>query len=296
MSLDSELLWYVQREYESLERKPELAGIQVYCYYETKDVKEGPVTIGTVVPKSSACLDFASVRGLEKDHMELNKFSPNDKEYNEHMRGDLLRCFEAADRTARGRFSSREYGTDTASLELQNLTRLLLPLTSNMKDRFEFNCAEQEETTYLQPTCVWVNGSESFNRWRTSNQFSCLWIHGKSGSGKSFLAAYITKMLQSTHAQISWDDVSCASTTLSSNCDIEEPDTTALYFLCGVQPALESPSSILGTLIDQLLSRHCRNWKLQAIAVRATKKLRAGGNIPELASLLVELTAIVGGV
>ena len=296
LELDSELLSYLQHEFESVERRPELAQLLTYCYYETKDVREGPITVGKVVSESSACLDSSIVRGIEKDHMSLNKFSDRDKDYEEYMKPDLLRCFEKAGTTAHARFSLRRYGSEAASLELQNLTRLLAPLTSSMKDRFEFNCSEQERTAALRSTCSWLSGADPYTSWRDDNNFSFLWIHGKSGSGKSILAAYIARTLQSKHAQIDWDDICCSAKLFESTCDTLLSDSTMVYFLCGSQPALETPSSMLGTLIDQVLSNHSHNWRLQSIALRTTAKLREGGNVRELIILLKELATIVGNV
>ncbi|KAJ7710200.1 hypothetical protein B0H14DRAFT_2159311, partial [Mycena olivaceomarginata] len=54
---------------------------ELYCYYEQKKVRLGPFPTGYVVTERSACLEGAKNRGMEADHMGLNKFKSDDKNY-----------------------------------------------------------------------------------------------------------------------------------------------------------------------------------------------------------------------
>lgn len=119
LSTNSELLGYLQREFSSVQKKPELANLTLYCYYETKNVKEGPLSVGKVVEERSACLDGATCRAFDKDHMGLNKFTPDDKYYREAMKVDLDDCLRETDTIVGQRFAARRYGSETANPHLQ---------------------------------------------------------------------------------------------------------------------------------------------------------------------------------
>ncbi|KAJ7703462.1 hypothetical protein B0H16DRAFT_1831022 [Mycena metata] len=67
-----------------------------------------------------------------------------------------------------------------------------------------------------------------------------------------------------------------------------------VYFLCGVDPALEAPESMLGALIHQLLFRFDKDRNLQSIALSTFQKVKAQATPQELASLFAEVASIVG--
>lgn len=171
------------------------------------------------------------------------------------------------------------------------------PIASKLKERLEFNWNERQHTIKSYATCEWISSVGAFVRWKESRQFSLLWIHGKSGSGKSILAAYIMEMLQAGARSTRINSHTCSSSLRTGQCDTHGPPaSTVLYFLCGVQPAFETPSDILRGLIHQCLFLHRNNWKLQSIASSAATSFAQGHDIAALAYLLMELAAIVGGV
>ncbi len=289
LNINSDLLSYLQNEFEKVQSHFPSNQTQVYCYCEEYDVKLGPLR-GKVVPEDSAWLDNSAKRALQADHMGMNKFHPDDGRYENTVKPDLLQSFRSARRLSIARFSRRQYGSDQAN------PQILAPLTSSQEDRRNFNYRQQERTVQHRPTCTWIHHLGPFNDWKRASGFSCLWIHGKSGSGKSVLAAYISKFLQPDEMYRSPEGRVCLYSMSGPTCGIATGQTATAYFLCGVEPALESPSRLIGTLIHQLLARFDENWKLQAIALSAMRKLHAGGSPEKLAKLLAELASIVGPV
>lgn len=295
LALDSVLLQKLQVDFEEVQKKPEMLKLSLYCYYETKDVKEGPINAGLVVTEYSACLDGAICKGLEKDHMGLNKFKRFDKEYEEGLKPDLIRCFQTADQVANARFAGQEYGSDSANPDLLNLHHQLVPVASKLNDRLEANLKDIRPRPSNGTTCDWIESNPTFQAWRTYQESNVLWIHGKSGSGKSTLAAYVTRLLQPLASEVSPFEVPCTLSQTASSCAVMDPGMPALYFLCGIEPASETPRGLLGNLIHQLLMHYSNNWRLHAIAVKARKWLRAGGGVEPIAQLLRELIDIIGG-
>lgn len=313
LNVDSELLLYLQNEFERVQQNLSDEPIQLYCYYEKKDVRVGPFRAGKVVSEMSACLDGAEKRGMDADHVGMNKFGPGDRRYEDTVKPDLLLSYQRAFRNATVRFAAHEYGSEWANPELQRLHSILAPLTASQRDRHDFHYQEHQRT--IRPggraststststsTCTWIHRLETFNHWRTALDFSCLWIHGKSGSGKSVLAAYITKFLQPAgHAHIYTQQAHeqrlvCLSPISSPVCVDNAVSSASVYFICGVDPAMESPARMMATLIHQLLVRSGRNWKLQALCLSALRKLQHGDSATELAKLLAELASIIGQV
>ncbi|KAJ7023620.1 hypothetical protein C8F04DRAFT_1271190 [Mycena alexandri] len=283
---------YLDRAKTFQENKP---ATELYCYYEQKKMRLGPFPTGHVVTEGSACLEGATNRGMEADHMGLNKFKSDDKNYNVTLKPDLLKEYARCADTSEDRFAERQYGSERANSELHGLNQKLLPTVLIHRTRRDFMYQEQQRI--YPPTCSWIAGIEAFRRWRSSCDFSCLWIHGKAGSGKSVLASYITKLLQPNEHDQSHDSQRCENLLSSNFCRARNATGPAMvYFLCGVDPALESPASMLGALIHQLLFRFDEDRNLQSIALSTLRKVKAQVTPQELALLFMEVASIAGRV
>jgi hypothetical protein len=270
---------------------------ELYCYYEQKKMRLGPFPTGYVVTEDSACLKGATNRGMEADHMGLNKFKSDDKNYDVTLKADLLREYARCAHASEDRFTGCQYGSERANPELHRLNQKLLPTVLTHRTRRDFKYQEQQRIRTHPPTCSWIADVEAFQRWRSSSDFSCLWIHGKAGSGKSVLASYITKLLQPDEHDQSHDSRRCKNLLSSDFCSARNATGPAMvYFLCGVDPALESPASMLGALIHQLLFRFDEDRRLQSITLSTLRKVKAQAAPQELASLFMEVASLVGRV
>ncbi len=90
------------------------------------------------------------------------------------------------------------------------------------------------------------------------------------------LAAYITKSLQPVDTDQSLESLACPNAISGPICSIEALEGATVYFLCGVEPAMESPAKIVGMLIHQLLVRFDSNWKLQATQSQRAQEAERG--------------------
>lgn len=228
--------------------------------------------------------------------MGLNKFAPEDTNYDNTLKPGLRVEYEKAAQRCNSRFQSRQYGTDKANPEIQRLNQFLRPITASQKIQRDFKYHEQQRINATPPTCSWIENLNVFREWKTAKDFKCLWIHGKPGSGKSVLSSYVCKLLQPEDAGLSQDCRHCQKPLNDKDCDlrVNKNSPTVAYFMCGVDTAVESSSVVLGTLLHQVLLQHDMNSRLHSIALSAMRKLGAGGNPRELAALLVELLNVVG--
>ncbi len=153
--------------------------MQLYCYYEKK-----ASMVGTVVPEASACLDNAKNRGIDADHIGMNKFGRGDKRYEDTVKPDLLELIKMPSSSPQRDFRPTSMAVRGANPELLRLNQLLAPLTSSQQDRRDFHYREQQRTVGPKATCTWIHNMKLFNDWKMAGSFSCLWIHGKPGAGK----------------------------------------------------------------------------------------------------------------
>ena len=88
----------------------------------------------------------------------------------------------------------------------------------------------------------WIFSTESYKRWKRSDQSRALWVHGKLGSGKTVLLASIVGNL--------WSG-SCRGTTRNSS----NEELPVCFFFCRYsQPQSLTARSILGSIARQLVS------------------------------------------
>jgi hypothetical protein len=297
LHLESHLLSYLQHEFERAGKKKPLDRLEICCFYETKQQHIGPWNLGYVVSEASACLDGAEKCSLETDHMGMNKFLPQDKNYDTFSKF-LVSATRSSGPNVSRRFNARQYNSISASQELKELKQWLAPSTGPQKRQLEARYADQQRTVSTSATCGWITQVDLFHQWHEGfSPNNVLWIHGKPGSGKSVLAAYLVKLLRDeTPFGPELSPRNCEFPTSSTSCRMLNEKQNVLYFFCGVEPSREYPANLVGTLINQLLSHQPENFKLQAAAMHlaSAAESREGPEAIALTRLLVDCTSIVG--
>ncbi|KAJ7703465.1 hypothetical protein B0H16DRAFT_1831031, partial [Mycena metata] len=111
----SEELDELQKKFKKIKyvnKEENKSATQLYCYYEQKKMRLGPFPTGIVVTEHSACLEGAMNHGMEADHTGLNKFKPDDKNYNVTLEPDLLTEYARCADTSEDRFAGHQYGSE----------------------------------------------------------------------------------------------------------------------------------------------------------------------------------------
>lgn len=298
LRLDSQLLRYIQSEFERCQKQPTLTELEIYCFYETKQQHIGMWNLGYVVTPKSACLDGAEKCGLEADHMGLNKFLPQDKNY-DAVKKHLVSAYSSCRPAIMRRFNARQYAFIGANKELKELRKWLGPSTGAQKRQLEARYADQRRTVSTYATCQWIGELDVFQQWSSGlNTNNVMWIYGKPGSGKSVLAAYLIKLLREELSEPKSPQAprNCDLPTSLPACQMLREKPNVLYFFCGVESSREYPENFLGTLVNQLLSHHAENLKLQAAAIHlaSSPESSEGAEATKLTKFLIDCIAIVG--
>jgi hypothetical protein len=297
LALDGVLLRYVRHQFGRLLAAEILRNIHVYCYFEQEEMRPLPMV---VVDETSACIEGAPRRGLPLNHKQLNKFGPGlDRDYNV-----LLADIKAVLRDCRDivppRFQAWQYDADGCDPVREGLRRALNPSREEQSRELDKRFAIQQTASY---TCRWIHRLPAFQSWtQWPRRQNVLWINGKAGSGKSIMAAYLTKTLGRGGLD---DDATVRRAIETSVCTVPltlapcghqdlDLDLTVLHFFCGIERTLEEPASFIGTLIHQLLAQHNENQRLVSIAQRVYKDSPDGVEPSTMVRLLADLIEVAG--
>ncbi|KAK0644439.1 hypothetical protein B0T16DRAFT_417675 [Cercophora newfieldiana] len=185
------------------------------------------------------------------------------------------------------------------SPELNALQRWLSPSTGPQKRELDARFKAQQETVDSYETCQWLLNLDIYREWadpRTTANI--LWIHGKPGSGKSVLAAFIVKLLRRQTGPNRETDVTinCSAPTSSPTCPVYRKPTSVMFFFCGLESAKEFASNIVGTFVHQLLLSHSQNTLLQSALLHLASLApnREGPDVKSLSDFLKEYCSLLG--
>jgi len=256
-----------------------------------------------VVDEASACLENAWNFGLDVTHTDLNKFLPNDDNF-----GIFMEYFGRAYRGSQGIVSERflrctytvsKNGISMMSPELNALQRWLEPSTHPQKRELDIRFSAQQETVDSYESCQWLLDLDLYRQWADpKSSTNVLWIHGKPGSGKSVLAAFIVKLLRRQTGPHRETEVAtnCSLPTSSPSCPVYRKPTSAMFFFCGLESAKEFASNVIGTFVHQLLLSHSENIPLQSalLHLASLPSNREGPDINSLAVFLKEYSSVLG--
>jgi hypothetical protein len=163
-----------------------------------------------------------------------------------------------------------KYNSRYAGPELRNLKGWLSPVL--LAPRIEkLQCDRWPET------CTWALDSAPIDQWNSSGTSStipsggngsrCWWIHGKPGSGKSVLSAYlygwIRELVVSHNKTVNRANPCYGPTAQSCQLGVPPSHWAVLYFTFQGNQEL---TSVISTLIHQLLVQHPDNEDLMAAA------------------------------
>lgn len=294
----SAILHWVQDDLEQTLSDERLANVQLVCYYEMREVM--PLKRLVVEPES-ATLDKAASRGMNANHMDMNKFYCGDdgrKDNNyDHFLSDIQMIHLEAQKSIPKRFNLWIYGSPGPDEARERLQRVL-------------NASrEVQDTTYNRLveiyrsapyTCRWIHELTTFTAWKAgTNGTKAIWIKGHGGSGKSVLAAYIIRCLKAEspyqenpfplRARTGWSP--CTLPVSEAACSARRNSPTVLYFFCGVDRSSETTERMLGTLIHQLLLAWPENeamFKIASGLVTATPSPRS------LLEALAQMISLIG--
>src|SRR6266480_7192678 len=126
LKADSVMITYLQEEFGSLCLDSRLSGLKLFCYYEMRELSLPP---HIVVDQHSACLDYAASRGMNANHMYMNKFhdGPERDENYGHVLADILNIFQHSAKSISRRFENWRYGSDLPNFDRERLERWLDP-------------------------------------------------------------------------------------------------------------------------------------------------------------------------
>lgn len=293
LRVDSDMVTYLQKEFQILCEDNRLSNLSIYCFYEMKPLLFPPQL---VVNEDSACIDNAYCSGMNANHMEMNKFTGADDPNYKSFLANLSAVFRQSSRTVSSRFESCQYGASKQDHSRDSLQRWLEPSRGPQTTQFTRKLDSYRSAPY---TCQWLLNLEAFQRWRDAYQFeNVLWITGKAGSGKSVLASYIIQLLRvgETTEKI----VKCDVALSEYDCRYRPVCSSVLYFFCGVDRAHETPVRMLGTLIHQFLLVHCENEEIfQMVSQVYRSSQERFGESPgweAMADLFLTMTAAIGNV
>ncbi|KAI9149090.1 Protein SERAC1 [Paramyrothecium foliicola] len=288
----------LQDDFEETLSDERTANVKLVCYYEMRNVS---MLKRMVVEPESATLDKAASRGMDANHMEMNKFYAGDegrKDSNyDHFLSDVEMIFLEAQTSIPKRFNKWIYGSsgpDEAREILQRALNASREVQDTMLNRF------LEIHASAPYTCQWIHDLTAFTEWQAGvNDTKALWINGYGGSGKSVLASYIIHFLrQGTSGRTSpashdeWS--SCTLSVGESTCGARRFSPTVLYFFCGVDRSSETVVRMLGTLVHQLLLAWPENEALFKMASKLVSTVSTTLTRENLIETLAQMASLIG--
>ncbi|CCF40392.1 pfs domain-containing protein [Colletotrichum higginsianum] len=182
----------------------------VSCFFELFETDYGQrfgirrVVKGTIVDEASACIPGLDRRGLEADHLKINKYrGPDDHGY-QKVSDVIHEMCGNANNVIRRRHDPKNIITDSAyALEQRPEARACLRdlfVTDPLEDK---KALKRKKGDRARGTCNWIMGAEELTTWlgpgptnSSEGQASqVLWLHGNPGTGKSTMAIFLTEVL-----------------------------------------------------------------------------------------------------
>ena len=100
---------------------------------------------------------------------------------------------------------------------------------------------EEKSRKRLEDTGQWLFDNPNFQRWRTSSHSELLWVHGKRGCGKSYLASHVIQDFNK-----SWEESNI------DNHDGKSGFAFAYIYCNSLESTKVDPSKLLGSILKQL--------------------------------------------
>jgi hypothetical protein len=262
---DSPTLNELQKQYVKLCIDERMAGLQMVCFYEMRDLTVPgwfSSDLSRVVFEDSALLDAAIPRGMDADHVNMHNFYTGDgsgrRDPNyDLLYGDVRMMVRDGEAVVRARFEKWVYGSVAPDTEREQLQRWLGKPEARQAQltAYDNSLKIQKSAPY---TCKWIHITPEFRAWLSpDSELRTLWISGPAGSGKSVLTAYIINYLRNS------PDLNGLESGASSS-QVPRPDLLpiVLHFFCGPDRLSETPERMLSLLIHQLLICRPDNEKL----------------------------------
>jgi hypothetical protein len=289
---DSYVLDDLQDQFGTLCWDERVSGLKLFCYYEMKEV---PILRRRVVAMDSACLDNAACRGMEANHMDMNTFHEGPDHDYDHFISDIRMISQESAQTIPKRFDAWRYGSAAPDFDRERLQRSLDPSRDAPTMTYLKKLEKHQSAPY---TCQWIHNLPDFIRWKSgTDKQHALWISGKTGSGKSVLAAYIINTLMNEKHAAAVDGtntISCGVPIHANPCGFRRSTCPVLYLFAGVDRAHDTPERMLATLIHQLLLSRAEDQELFAEAEKLYRDNLSGASSSILAEKLLRLVDIAG--
>lgn len=294
-------LFELQEDFERMIEMACVSGLKVVHFFETKSIEIGigfmGFRAGVVVEKESACM---GARGdcaftLEANHMEMNKFGSRDDENYLQVLGPLKEIVAKSAGIVKERWAGSDlhfdYDSPRSNAELKDLQNWLIPT-----DKFIHRLQRLQAVVASSPgTCVWATEHEDIARWMNpsenlSARYRTLWIHGKPGSGKSVISAYIRGVLEErtpVKGLAKLGRYVCPGITAAETCAEPPVDVPGLAYV-----SLENQQDVvsaLGNIIHQLIRQRKRDTEV----LRAALKFMASTEVLSQFSALKLLKKVV---
>ncbi|KAI9786679.1 MAG: hypothetical protein M1839_006230 [Geoglossum umbratile] len=263
----------LQMLFQEIRVKDRLTGLRVFYFWETLPCKIGDWEISEVVDEFSACLGarLEECEPLESDHKGMNKFASREESNYRKVRDRLQDIYDISEDTVGRRWGRYHYDGKYSSDKLEQLRNWLNPFESTasreqalQNQRFEGTC---EWTTRLDVVSQWLNPDIAMPVSGAIRDGRCLWIHGKPGSGKSVLSAFLhdrVKAVVAEHNKRAIGDARCSGAGDSPSCApaLAADFWTALYF--PFHGGAKFGQAVV-TLVHQLLQQHPENKALHKV-------------------------------
>ncbi|KAI8304311.1 hypothetical protein K4K59_012834 [Colletotrichum sp. SAR11_240] len=168
------------------EEFPRYSGdLQLFSFYETRAMYYGTGK-GLIVEKNCAVMNYANERRtyLDANHRDVARFaSPEDSNYLA-VRNALATLMGAQRRKSSVSRDNIEQDRDLALAKFLGISDI---------DNDDVLMQDQRR---LQGSGVWLFERQSFKKWRDAFSSELMWLRGRPGAGKSFLAGNVVKHLR----------------------------------------------------------------------------------------------------
>jgi hypothetical protein len=159
LDLGSPTLNTLQENFQKIFSQSLFGNLQVYCFFETKEFAAGVceycpslsfpadvICMQLVVEPESACIGIGGEQSFEANHVEMNKFGPSGRNYENYLLflSQLLKMYDKGVKIVRGRFSGifvalfDELVLTLSQFQQCNITILRLVSPRVVFYRFEF--------------------------------------------------------------------------------------------------------------------------------------------------------------
>ncbi|TPX18252.1 uncharacterized protein E0L32_002761 [Thyridium curvatum] len=179
--------------------------LQLFSFFETKPMLYG-IGNGLIVEKHCAVMNLPNERRnyLNANHRNVARFtSPEDPCYLT-VRNTIATLIGSLRR--KGTKASQEIGQDRIIA-----LRKLLRVVENPEDDIHML-----DTRRLQGAGDWLLQKQPFVEWRDAYSSELLWLRGRPGAGKSFLAGNVVNHLRGLGHDVSWFFFSSSNETKSN--------------------------------------------------------------------------------